>query len=268
MVFRISPFQADIFPEIVRLAAPEPINEAGDVLHTPTKILSTPVNPNDLAVFEQQFQHHLNELLTTLDRIGAHRIVVEGGHIYMDEVPTYKHYNELKKTALLTAFLKKHGRTVIGLLFIDDYHPEDNTLDVDAYCNEAARLGWDIDHIAYESDMVPLASTMLKTLQRIARVVPLEEGLVLSRGSRKVHLKTPENGDFSCALLDAALNWVKFDILEAHSIVNVLPRRWHGQQRNTRDILRSTFGRKSLPYFNFFSDDNGNSVAGAPHQFR
>jgi hypothetical protein len=261
-------FQAKTFPDLIRVAADTPIEEKGDVLRTPNQIPPTPISPADLAIFEEQFRQHLTELLATLDRIGAQDLVVEGGHIYGDDVPTDRHWDEMRKTALLTAFLEKYGHTVTGLLFIDDYHPEKNTLDVDAYCNEAARLGWDIDHIVYENDMIPLADTMLKTLHRVARVMPEGDGFILNRGARRVHLKTPDKGDWSCALLDAALNWLKFDSLEAHAVINVLPRQWRGQQRNTRDILRAAFGHKALPYFNFFSDANGSAVTGAPHEFR
>lgn len=223
----------------------------------------------ELLSFELAYKHELAVLVSSLKTAKVRKIILEGGHIYGDEEPGEKHFNDMKLTGLLRAHLLQQGFGVESLLMVDDFHPAENTLDVEAYKAAALQVGWPIDHLAFESEMAPLAEAMIETLKQLGKVAAQGNGLVLNDGRMGAHLLTPENGELSCAVLDSALSLVKYRILKGQAVVNVLDRGLKGQQRNTRQIVRAVLGEKRLPFFNFFiHPDSANISSGAPHFFR
>ncbi len=223
----------------------------------------------DLASFELTYKHELAVLVSSLKTAKVRKLILEGGHIYGDEEPGEKHFSDMKLTGLLRAHLLQQGFDVESLLMVDDFHPAENTLDVDAYKAAALAVGWPIDHLAFESEMAPLAEAMIETLRKLGKVAAQGDGLVLNDGRMSAHLLTPEKGELSCAILDSALSVIKYRILKGQGVVNVLDRGLKGQQRNTRQIVRAVLGEKRLPFFNFFiHPDSANVSSGAPHFFR
>ena len=231
----------------------------------------------ELALFGNQHGHQLSELVRGLVKTGVRKVALEGAHIYGDETPTTFHRDQMKTTGLLRAHLMEKGLEVESLMFIDDFHPKEMTLNVESYVAQAAKHGWPIDRVFFESDMVPIADIMIETLRGIQKAIPSGEGIVLP-GRGETHLRRPDDGQHSCSVLDAAFTVLKHSMVEAHGIINVLPKELKGQQTHTRKILRAFMGKKHLPFFNFFlvSDkdgedstfNNGQNVAGIPHWFK
>ena len=236
------------------------------------------VDDGDLRKFLDANHHQIVQIEKSLGKSGAHHVALEGGHIYTNEKPDLRHIFELKQTALMREHLLRIGLRVTNLLFVDDYHPapEDDTLDVDAYRNLALKMGWPINIVQSERSMLPVANVMIGILRQMGKVVPHgEKGALLAHHARKVELLGKNNGAPTCAMLDAALSTIKFGQLGADAIINVLPRGYKGQQRNTRDILRASREsniegipeQEGLPFNNLFLTPDGRIRAGRPQQF-
>lgn len=199
------------------------------------------IEESDNILFEQNHRMALAHLMKGLHKMAIDNVVLEGAHIYADEDPDDFHRLQMRETALLRAFLIRQGIDVKSLLFIDDFHPESQSLDVQAYVHEAIRRGWPIDEVWYESDMVPIANIMIGVLDQIGATIQIDKGTVLNKNGRP-YLRHPENGKHSCSMLDAAFSVLKFRLLDAQAIVNVLPRGMKKQQKTTRTILGATLG--------------------------
>lgn len=261
-----------------RMGPPELVKKASETLAS-TRINGAvhTINPEieeQLERFQTQHKASLTVLGKGLKGARVKNIVLEGGHIYTDETPGTTHDVDIRTTALLGAHLSRNGYKVKNVLMVDDFHPTEHRLDVGAYTQHAAELGWHIDHLVMESALAPIAQAVTERLIGMGVTRPEGNGLILDDGRKGAHLLVPSDGQWSCAVLDAALTIVKFKVLGGEGVVNVLSNEMKGQQRNTRQIVKAVVEERRLPFYNFFIDPNGrdpttiNSSAGAPHFFR
>lgn len=187
---------------------------------------------------------------------GANIVVVEAAHIYTDQNPSEEQSGgAIVARALLEAISSPTQR----MLFIDDFHPTEPTLDISAYQGWLANLGYPVDQTLFESALVPDAHLLLA---KIKEIVPKKKlsypkndgwqsspaiGLWTPRG--KVSLITHQ-GDPSCSLLDASLYLKKAEMGEV--ALTVLPQCYLPQQLDTLALLAKV-GHAS-PIINVFFD--------------
>lgn len=208
----------------------------------------------ELDSFEEKNADNLENLHKGLSKFHVNRLVLEGGHIYSDEIPDVSHDFQLQTTALLRAHLIRKRMAIYSVLFVDDFHPSTFSLDVRDYCKRALELGWPIDEVILETKMAPVALQILRTLRSMEKILPNDQGFSLKKGNKSgPHLTHSGWEQPSCALLDAALTLVKGTRLRADAVLNVLPEKWRSQQKNTREILKTLLPGNHLPIFNFFT---------------
>jgi hypothetical protein len=184
----------------------------------------------------------------------AGNVVVEAAHIYADQEPN----GEQSAGALVAhALLEVIKAPTHNLLFVDDFHTAKATLDIEAYQQWLAELGYPIDQTIKEATLVPDAH---KLVDRIKQIVPGKKlspkkpdgskslGLWVP-GGRKVSLLTQE-GKPSCNLLDASFYLKKAEIGEVS--LTVLPKCYLPQQIDTIATLQR-IGHNS-PIINVFFD--------------
>lgn len=186
----------------------------------------------------------------------ANIVVVEAAHIYTDQTPS-----EEQSAGVLVAgtILEAISPPVRRLLFIDDFHPTESTLDIKAYQEWLVNLGYPVDQTLFESVLVSDAHQLLA---KIKEVVPKKKlsypkndvwqsspsiGLWTPRG--KISLITGQ-GDPSCSLLDASLYLKKAEMGEI--ALTVLPQCYLPQQLDTIALLAKA--GHVLPIINVFFD--------------
>lgn len=257
--------KAALFQNLVQSAAellPSPPTYPGGLEVTPTT--------EEVNAFRQKNAKEIEILLRTLGAPGVQRIILEGGHIYAGEEFDDKYLLDLVNTGLLGAVLKNDGYDVTSMLMVDDYHAtaeQRDTFDIDACLSLAAYAGWHVEHVYKENDLVSGAEAILKELTDRGQVIPEDSGMLM-KGSR-VELITRKTGDWSCALLDAALTVSKFSNLDGDGIITVLPRSLRGQQENMRRIVRTFVGTSEAgTMYNFFLDGAGSAKTGSHYSHR
>lgn len=185
----------------------------------------------------------------------ARTVCIEAAHAYMDEQPGETNF----KGAIIAADLYNRLRAITRvekMLFLDDFHPEKFTLNVEAYVRELAAVGFSPDIIMRETRLEITAKNLLKSLG----------GLALTNEDGTIRLASPNirlvNGDgrVTCNMLDAALYVSKLAIFEY--VITVLPERapdnskYREQQKNVRNILK-TLGYVDPPIANIFFGPDG-----------
>ena len=184
----------------------------------------------------------------------AECVVIEAAHIYADQEPS----DEQSAGALVASYLLEviHAPTQ-KLLFIDDYHPRVSTLNIEAYKQWLAELGYPVDQIIHEANLVLDAHQLVN---KIKQVVPSKKlhpkkpngssslGMWIP-GGRKVSLLTQE-GKPTCNALDASFYLKKAEIGDV--ALSVLPKCYLTQQIDTLALL-DRIGHK-LPIINIFFD--------------
>jgi hypothetical protein len=178
-----------------------------------------------------------NQIVSLLNQLGKKQhINMEGAHIYTDEIPAIMHFAQMKIAALLKEFLlnAEKGHSVSTMLFVDDYHPVQHVLDIDAYCVLAKQYGLEFDSVVLETAMVASAQHNHQKLQSAGKTKINNGYSVLSPGGQ--HLIKPD-GELSCGLLDATLSVKKLESADAGVIV--LPYDYKSEQKNMRTILKA-----------------------------
>jgi hypothetical protein len=78
---------------------------------------------------------------------------IEYAHIYSDEVFNQEHVESLKVLELILRILNNDSKTYSLNLLIDEYHPENNTLNVEDFLNKLKYRGYYPDYLYFESDL-------------------------------------------------------------------------------------------------------------------
>jgi len=200
--------------------------------------------------FSQRMAGDLAQLRYSLERVGAHHVVLEGAHIYGQETPGERHYLEMENAGLLSSWLDSQGYQVNNALLIDDFHSDGRVaFDPAEYVKEAARRGWSVDRVFFEGEMASIAEAVVDTIRKTRGVI--EEGDTVS--FKRVNLrgvnghKTPR---LSCAVLDAGFSLAK--LTTADAVINVLTPDLRSQQRNMRRLVAAALGEDVLPIMNLY----------------
>jgi hypothetical protein len=91
-----------------------------------------------VTVKEQKF----SKLIRLLHRRRAKTVGIEAGHIYIDERPGQEHIQAFEIGVKLSGALIVAGIKPIGIVFIDDYNPERNTLCLRGFLELARGCGF------------------------------------------------------------------------------------------------------------------------------
>lgn len=197
------------------------------------------------------------QITSLLHKIGSksQKINLEGGHIYSDEVPTLQHCIQLRIMAMFRDIIIAAGHEVSTMLFVDNYHPTNHTLDVSEYVILASQFGVTFDEVVMEADLVSIAEQNHLLLVASGKT-KMKEGIsVLAKTG--AHLKKSD-GELSCGLLDATLSAKKLTKSDTGVIILPIdndltepgsgylsadkaatPHEYKAQQKNMRNILQA-----------------------------
>ena len=78
---------------------------------------------------------------------------IEYAHIYADEVFGQEHIESLNVLELILRIIRNDNKNHNLNLLIDEYHPEDNSLDVDDFLNKLKYRGYHPHFLYLESDL-------------------------------------------------------------------------------------------------------------------
>lgn len=78
---------------------------------------------------------------------------IEYAHIYSDEVFNQEHIESLSVLELILRILKNDNKTYNLNLLIDEYHPDDKSLDIDDFLNKLKFRGYYPENLFLESDL-------------------------------------------------------------------------------------------------------------------
>lgn len=169
------------------------------------------------------------------------RVVLEAAHIYTDGTPGI---DQQAGAIWAKGIIEILPQPIHKVLFIDDVHPDNHTLNIEAYKNWLAEQGYPIDETVLESTLKPNAHQLLSKVRQIvpkkkfaqSKEIRGSEGLWTNTG--KVPLLVA--GEPSCCLLDASLYLKKFEVGDA--CITVLPfngiQKYVEQQSQTLALLR------------------------------
>lgn len=102
--------------------------------------------------------------------VRASRVSLEFGHIYVDEEPSSAHSLGVSLAKHLRTGYEDAGHIVELELLIDDYNPQQSSLDVARYVASLDGSGMRPTTITFESELVPAAERLLRfTRRRVAR---------------------------------------------------------------------------------------------------
>lgn len=208
--------------------------------------------------------------------------LVEAGHIYAGEGVTPEAKLGMSVGKHVAMVLGDFGFSVQKMLFVDDYnnlpqHPDIATpvrMGVQA-CSQA---GFSIDHVAFESELIPQADKL------IGKIAEKDGGIHLAVGKARIKLladRQPDgtysrsvdlgvfrdkNGEkpeptYTCAALDAACYVEKSGLVgNGGLLVTVLPKSYITQQSETKAVLKAA-GIK-LPILEIYYGGSGEEIEG------
>jgi len=78
---------------------------------------------------------------------------IEYAHIYADEVFKQEHIDSLNVLELILRILKNDKKSYNLNLLIDEYHPEDKSLDIEDFLSKLKFRGYTPDHLYLESEL-------------------------------------------------------------------------------------------------------------------
>ncbi len=188
------------------------------------------------------------------------KVIVEAGHIYVDEIPTIEHIQGLKAGAQLSSLLKEYGFQVENWLFIDNYNPQlekkNWVLNLEEYKDIALKNEFSIDNLVMEQEMVSKAEENMKSMHEKYFIDKKGSLHMLSKKSKygKPVLYNGDKDQFACVMLDASLYVEK--LKQGDIAITVLPDKYAKQQSESmliaNKIMKSgikTKGTTMIPVF-------------------
>ena len=188
-------------------------------------------------------------LLERIKKIKPRVICVEAAHIYTNETPSDDHFFCAQVGSRVVEAISGNGSSIVKMLFIDDYHPAESILDLDAYIGKLERAGFTPDEVMRESSLTESAHRLLESLN----------GQTVKREG-KTYLDEPNlflvgaDGTLGCNLLDAALYLEKFEKFDFS--VTILPETYRSQQNGVRRLLK-VLGHETVPVANVYYNTQG-----------
>ena len=180
----------------------------------------------------------VNKLEEIINAPSGQLYVVEAGHIYTHEVPSYEHELSAQIGAELCKQLEQKGHKTQKWLFIDNYHPKlkkwPEILDEKKYIDLLTELGFEPEVIVYEADLADSAEKILSILITQNKVKEHKGKLHLKHGWV---LLANEKNELSCPLLDASLYLQKAKT--ASAAITVLNKSYQPQQEKTFKVLEA-----------------------------
>jgi hypothetical protein len=178
--------------------------------------------------------------LKIADKEKKQEIVVEAGHIYVNEVPSLEHKMGAEIGSQASKLFEMLGYKVQKWLFVDNYNPyfEDKPiiLDEQAYVDSLKDVGFSPDKVMYEADLVDKAEDVLEHLiaENFASKHDLTGKYLLNKGNYLLY--DPETNHYSCSLLDACLYLEKAKV--GDGAITIIDQQYTPQQKGTLTILK------------------------------
>lgn len=194
------------------------------------------------------------EQLQTISKLGQfNAALVEAGHFYADKPFSPEQEIGIKIGIAAIATLNEMGIKSNPCILVDDYNAKDQKSP--EHLAKAYELGFSPEIIFREKDFVPQAQQMLETLEVTGKTKVRTKTGEKYLKERFIKL-TKENGQLTCALLDAALYQDK----QSHFggvCVTVLPdtQDYRTQQECTKQILKAL--DLKVPILNVYFDPEG-----------
>jgi len=207
---------------------------------------------------EQEFA----KLIRVLHHNKVRTVGIEAGHIYEDERPGQKHIRSFEIAVDLFGALILEKIKPAGLIFVDDYNPEDNVLCLRDYLNLARGCGFFPKHsdatkeVVMKSEMVLDAKKIISELKQRG-LVKNGEGAALFTTKHNVRL-LHDDGRLSCPVLDTALCRYRFSRHDFSVTIlpSLSPHNYKREQRKVRQLLR-LLDWKDIPLANIFFQPDG-----------
>jgi thioesterase domain-containing protein len=183
-----------------------------------------------------QVESTIDEKLESLKK--AKSIIIEAAHIYTDNQSNWEQQlKDAQLAAEITQLLQEKGKKVTSMLFVDDLHPKEHTLNLKNFLSEITLAGFEPDEIVNETSIVPKARKLVrKLLERNLARRKNDNSVYLKKGKRKIGLVTKE-GKPTCNLLDATLYIQKLQ--KAEGTITILPRDWQKQQEKAIKVANA-----------------------------
>lgn len=177
----------------------------------------------------------MKEILSQITNITTFkRALVEAGHFYANQSLSGEHKLGIKIGQIAVNTLAEMGLQVTPCILIDDYNSPD------LYSQENLAVleqeGFVPQVIYKEKDLIPKAQGVLRLLEAANKVKPKHGAKYFKEGFK---ILVSDQGQYSCALLDAALYADKYQTFDG-VCVTVLPENWinQTQQQTTKAILK------------------------------
>jgi len=195
------------------------------------------------------------EVIHVLRKKRARQVCIEAGHIYVNEEPGESHVSSLKAGGELSRELQVAQISHRRCLFVDDFNPDTNILDLDNYLSLATESGFKPDKVFMESSLQEEAWGLLRELDGQENV--RYKGSERYTKKHNVRLINSQSRP-TCCLLDAAFYKRRLECFDY--AITVLPgdscHGYKNQQKGVRQILR-LLGNRKLPIIVVYYYENG-----------
>jgi len=214
-------------------------------------------------------KQEFNKLVRFLRHNQVRTVGIEAGHIYNDERPGQEHIQSFEIGVNLSGALTLEKIKPTGIIFIDDYNPEDNVLCLRDYLNLARGCGFfprhsDIaEEVVMESEMVLDAKKIISELKQRS-LVKNGEGAALFTTKYNVRL-LHDDGRLSCPVLNTAFCRYRFPRHDFSVTIlpSLSPYKYKREQRKVRQLLR-LLDWKDIPLANIFFQPDGKFSVSLP----
>ncbi len=175
--------------------------------------------------------------------------VIEAGHFYANQSLTQEQLSGIDVGKTMIKKLNELGFQTIPCILIDNY----NAVDTKSESNLVEIQGYDYNPklVLWEKDAVPYSISLLESLKQNDKTKEKKGNMYLKEGFSILQNK---DGKYSCALLDAGLYVMKFDLYSG-ICVTVLPESYKSQQETTKRILKGT--GQEIPIINIYYKEDG-----------
>ncbi len=167
---------------------------------------------------------------------------IEYAHIYSDEVFNQEHVESLKVLELILRILKNDNKTYSLHLLIDEYHPEDKTLNIDDFLEKLKYRGYSPDYMHLESELHKDLNLFLDSLTNEKHV-------------QDYHRYYEKHGKSPCSYLIASWYLKRLGVLPmdnvkkmttedkpfaANKIINILDKKYKDNEDRALQLIKDS----------------------------